>query len=119
MFGHCEPFVAAFRNKCCSRPVNSFTDCTSSRIYLHEEMFALFWDKVMKEIQNSDVGQPVLPRAGKISRRFETGRSVSSRPKSFYRVVYFEVLDLVINAIKDRFDQPGYENVQKPSKNAT
>ena len=29
-------------------------------------------------------------------------------PKDFYRQHYFECLDLIINHIKDRFDQPGF-----------
>jgi len=28
--------------------------------------------------------------------------------KSYYRQQYFEAIDLVVNSIKDRFDQPGY-----------
>ena len=32
-----------------------------------------------------------------------------SNPKEHYRVMYFEVLDAVINVIKERFDQPSFQ----------
>jgi len=79
----------------------------------------------MKEIHNVDVGQAVLSRAQKIPIKFETGQSVyyhPDSPKFFYRVSYFEVLDLFISAIKDRFDQPGYKmykNLQEVLLNAS
>jgi len=115
IFGHCDNLSRTLQHsEITAAEGQSTTSLTVSALesIRSEEMFNLFWDKVMKEIQNVDVGQPVLPRARKVPKRFETSRSVSSHPdspKSFYRIVYFEVLDLVINAIKDRFDQPGYE----------
>ncbi|XP_076347995.1 zinc finger MYM-type protein 1-like [Tachypleus tridentatus] len=45
-------------------------------------------------------------------KRFEVGTgepSFPSSPKEFYRRQYFEVLDLVINAINRRFYQPGFQ----------
>ena len=30
-----------------------------------------------------------------------------------YRLIYYEVLDLLINSIKDRFHQPGYQTYSK------
>ena len=33
----------------------------------------------------------------------------TSNPKEHYRIIYFEVLDAVINVIKERFDQPSFQ----------
>ena len=32
-----------------------------------------------------------------------------SNPKEHYRIIYFEVLDAVVNVIKERFDQPSFQ----------
>lgn len=58
-----------------------------------------------------DVGEPVLPRRRKTPRRYEIGAgdgTFPDTPKQFFRQHYFEVLDLVVNFIKQRFNQPGY-----------
>ena len=31
-----------------------------------------------------------------------------SKPEAYYRCIYFEGLDLTVQAISDQFDQPGY-----------
>ena len=32
----------------------------------------------------------------------------ASSPYAYYKTVYYEALDLIINCTKSRFDQPGY-----------
>ena len=32
--------------------------------------------------------------------------------KTYHRWIYFNALDAVINAVRDRFDQPGYTNYE-------
>lgn len=54
-----------------------------------DEAFNLFWEKVNRYATDMDVSGPQLP-------------------KEHYRQYYFEAIDLIINCIKDRFDQPGY-----------
>ena len=44
-------------------------------------------------------------------KRYEQGTieaEFSSSPKSYYKRIYFESLDLVINCVTNRFNQPGY-----------
>ena len=36
-----------------------------------------------------------------------------STAKEFYSLQYLECLDFIVNAIKDRFDQPGYKTLQQ------
>ena len=58
------------------------------------------------------VNEPVLPRRRKRPLRYEEGTSDGHHPREvedLYRPIYYEALDLITNAIKRRFDQPGYE----------
>ena len=76
-----------------------------------DEMFDLFWEKVQKECEKIDLEEAKLPRARKVPKRYEIGQGESlypDSPKTLYRVAYFEGLDLVMNAIKDMFEQPAY-----------
>ena len=54
---------------------------------------------------------PELPRCRRLSRRLDDGLSAGDfhdDPKSFYKQQYYEALDLIVNCIDDRFNQPGY-----------
>ena len=76
----------------------------------NEENFDNFWGKVSKLASEVDVNDPVLPRRKKVPRRFEEGTAppeYHSDPKDMYRQVYYEALDLLVQTIEDRFDQPG------------
>ena len=78
--------------------------------------FALFWKEVMKKQHELGVEEPTLPRRHKAPSRFEerTGEPhFPSNVEDDYRVQYFEALDLLIQCIKDRFDQPGYRIYSK------
>ena len=53
-----------------------------------------------------------MPRKRKVPRRFEDGTAQAeffSDCKQYYRQQFCEALDLIVNSIKDRFDQPGYK----------
>ena len=60
-----------------------------------------------------DLDPASLPCKRKAPKRFEVGSSESfsgpCTPKDHYRRYYFEAIDLVTNAIKNRFEQPGYQ----------
>lgn len=78
----------------------------------NEECFDLLWEKVLHMANDVDVNDPVLPRRKKAPRRIEEGNAppeYDPTPKGKYRRVYFEAVDLLIQAIADRFDQPGYK----------
>ena len=75
------------------------------------ESFDLFWLKVTKSGESLDVGEPQLPRQRKAPRRYDDGSAhgdFHADPKAYYRQHYFEAIDLVVNCITDRFQQPGY-----------
>ena len=77
----------------------------------NESTFNLFWAAVQQLASNYDIEEPSLPRRRKVPRRPEVGSSEPehpSSPKEYYKQIYYEALDLVINYIQSRFDQPGY-----------
>ena len=76
-----------------------------------EQHFNLFWEKVKRMADDKDVNDPVLPRKRKVPQHFETGNAPAEFPstaKDHYRRIFFKALDLLVQAIADRFDQPGY-----------
>jgi len=81
----------------------------------HDEEFLLFWKHMDILRVRMNTNEPVLPRKRKTPRRFEVGEgdsSHSSTVEDHYRKLYFEALDLAINCIQDRFNQPGYKLYQ-------
>ena len=76
-----------------------------------EEAFKQFFATVEVSRKNLDVDTPSLPRKRKAPARFEVGSGAGNHVGSvedLYRQKYFEALDLVIESIKNRFQQPGY-----------
>ena len=78
----------------------------------NDESYELFWEKVLKSADSLDVDEAQLPRKCKTPRRYDDGESsgdFANSPKSYYRQVYYEATDCIINCLKNRFDQPGYK----------
>ena len=75
------------------------------------ERFDLFWKTLIKKAEHLNVGEPVLPRKRKVPRCTEIGEGTGDFHTTVhhYRVIYFEAMDLIIQCIDDRFDQPGYK----------
>ena len=76
------------------------------------ECFDLFWKTLIKKTEHLNVDEPVLPRKRKVPRRIEIGEGTGdfhTTVVDHYRVIYFEAMDLIIQCIDDRFDQPGYK----------
>ena len=77
-----------------------------------DESFKNFWGKVKALTSKNDICDPVLPRRRKRPRRYEEGEApheFDETPEGMYRRVYFEALDLLVQSINARFDQPGYQ----------
>ena len=75
--------------------------------------FKLFWLSVSQKAKHLEINEPTLPRRRKQSRRYDDSVHVDDgyAPQSaedLYRCTYFEALDLLIQGILQRFDQPGY-----------
>jgi len=77
-----------------------------------DQSFDLFWMKVSQFVTLHKANEPQLPRQRKRPRRYEEGTSSGDfheTPKDYYRQYYFEAIDLIVNCIQERFDQPGYK----------
>ena len=75
-----------------------------------EGAFELFWEKVKMKGRELDISEPKLPRRKQPPKRLDEGQSPHF-PKTemeYFRGIYLDALDLLLNGIKTRFDQPGY-----------
>ena len=77
-----------------------------------DECFSLLWKLVELKRHESGVDNAKLPRQKKVPRRLEVGTSVPTGHtfvEDKYRQMYYEIIDHVVQAIRDRFDQRGYK----------
>ena len=80
-----------------------------------DDYFLLFWKEVLTESRQLGIDESALGRKKKASRRIEDDYSHFSigvfqeKFEDFARQIYFEVLDLLINAIKNRFEHKDYK----------
>ncbi|XP_045210891.2 uncharacterized protein LOC123562315 [Mercenaria mercenaria] len=77
-----------------------------------DESFSEFYENVKEKAETLDVNEPSVPRKRKMPKRFQFGDAEHFFPQTesdMYRQKYFEALDLFINCVKNRFDQPGYK----------
>lgn len=101
------------QKSCSASEGQTVTDMTKKTLsgIRNEQGFDLFWEKVNRMAADVDVSDPMLPRKRKVPKCFKEGSTppeFHSTPKDRYRQVYYEALDLLVQAIADRFDQPGY-----------
>lgn len=77
----------------------------------NEDDYKLFFERLEILRAHTDTEEPCVPRRKRAPRRIEIGEGPgyhSASVEEHYRAQYYEVLDLAISSIKDRFDQPGY-----------
>ena len=93
--------------------------CTMNTLQLKrsDNHFQLLCITVKDEVQNLGLMVPAQPRRRKISRKVLQGNSNSCYNKEcdieiYYRIISFNALDTVINAIIELFHQPGYANFE-------
>ena len=70
-----------------------------------------YFFRVSLDQQRFGISAPSLPRKSHAPQRLQVGSTegdIHSNVNEYYRVLYFEAIDLVIEAITERFDQPGY-----------
>ena len=76
-----------------------------------DEDFTAFFDVCNCFRERTNTNLPILPQKRKAPRRFEIGtgeETHSATVEDHYCQAYFEVLDLAIAGISNRFNQPGY-----------
>ena len=71
-----------------------------------------FYNAVILKSKNyTSMTGPVLPRTTRAPRRIEIGTGEPVYPatrQDYYRQIYFESIDLMVNTIEQRFDQPSF-----------
>ena len=72
-----------------------------------DERFDAVWSSCLGLTKKFDVEEPKLPKVQKIPRRLDDGAQpfAFASPRDYYRKIYFEVLDIVINCFDDRFSK--------------
>lgn len=82
------------------------------------EAFNLIWNSCREFARQNDIDEPKLPQVRRKPKRFgfdvDEGNNehIFSNPNDFYRKMYFEVLDLVINCFQDRFNKTSITHLQ-------
>ena len=86
------------------RMVNNFLKRRRS-----DSAFNSFYEVVVKEAENI-TSKPTLPRQRQIPHRTDDGSPnyQFSCPKDYFQQQYFEILDLLLNEITQRFNQPSF-----------
>ena len=72
-----------------------------------EEAFNYFCDKTTKSANNLKIGLPSFPRNRRAPRRLDEGSSAHqfTTPKDYFRCHYYQVCDLLLRELEDRFEQ--------------
>lgn len=78
--------------------------------------FSAFYSIVLRKSKDHAISDPLLPRKRRAPARIEVGSgqpTFPETPKDHYRRIYFEVIDLIVNAIEQRFSQPSFTAYEK------
>ncbi|KAL5515852.1 hypothetical protein EMCRGX_G001086 [Ephydatia muelleri] len=84
-----------------------------------EDSFSVFWKTIEGKRQLCKavlIADPSLPRQRKVPKHLEIGSSApefANIAEDVYRKAYYEIIDFVVQSIKDRFDQNGYKMLSK------
>ena len=97
------------------------TGVNAAKRYLERQRdplaFKLFYDSVVEEAREL-TEDPMLPRQKCVPRRINDGAANHHFhcPEDFFRQQYFEVIDLLMNEITQRFSQPTFSILQEIEK---
>lgn len=71
-----------------------------------DSKFEILWNEIIPQANHLDVEKPLLPRLRRMPRRYDEGSNphLFECEESFFRKVYFEILDMCINGINARFN---------------
>ena len=90
-------------------------NCTAETLekIRNDRDFDLLWNDLNEKADLLDLREPKQPRKRKVPQKLLENDTASTTcdevrdVKTYHRRIYFNALDAVINAVKDRFDQPG------------
>ena len=81
-----------------------------------DDNFNLFWEYLEHKCSDLEVSIPTLPRRKRAPKRFEIGDAAPEYPdtvQDHYRRLFLEVIDVLVTAIQERFEQRGFQMLQK------
>lgn len=80
-----------------------------------EKDFELLWDKIARVMEVVDVDEASMPRCSTRLLKLlkEEAENLPSTPKELYHGYYYEAVDLLVNAITERFNRPGFQGYKK------
>lgn len=82
----------------------------------NDDSFSVFYSLVLRKSNEGSIAEPVLPRKRRAPVRIEIGSGPPTFPETLedhYRRIYFEAIDLIVNAIEQRFSQPSFAAYEK------
>ena len=82
----------------------------------NDDSFSAFYSAVLRKSKDHAISDPLLPRKRRAPARIEVGSgqpTFPETPKDHYRRIYFEAIDLIVNAIEQRFSQPSFAAYEK------
>ena len=82
----------------------------------NDDSFSAFYSIVLRKSKDHAISDPLLPRKRRAPARIEVGSgqpTFPETPKDHYRRIYFEAIDLIVNAIEQRFSQPSFTAYEK------
>ena len=94
--------------------VEALTTKTLTKVR-REEAFSLFWERCKKAATELKTNELALPRKRQYPIRYFLGEAPSKfhdNVKHYYRQIYFESIDPVVNCIKSCFEQIDYVKVE-------
>ena len=78
----------------------------------NDASFKSFYDSGLTKSKNHlSISEPTLPRKRHTPIRFEIGTGETSYPTTtfdYYKRIYYEAVDLMVNTIDQRFNQPSF-----------
>ncbi len=78
----------------------------------NDDQFDRFFSAIVDEAAKMEIGEPKLPRYRKLPARFDDGQPHQFRePNAYFRKIYYEACDLLIQELHDRFEQA---HIMKP-----
>lgn len=107
-----KPHTAEKEPFCCWRTRCSRDSCANLAENAHWWVLSSFWQRAAKQAEDLHLTEAQLLRRRKVPRRFTVKDAEPEHPATpydYFKRIYYEALDLIINCINSRFNQPGYK----------
>ena len=120
LLGHSDNLSKTIQNPALSATdAKRFANCTIQTLekMRADEQFNLLWQNISARAKSLDLPDPTLPRKRKIPRRFldenvDGNYNEITELEVYYRRYFYNAIDIIVNSIKARFHQPGYQHYE-------